>query len=79
MGSTGVNPTARRACGLTAFWASAMLRRFWVRCVKVEVKIELIGVVRWRYSAGSGWNAVVPSGADRPYGEFGEYDAVEAD
>lgn len=47
------------------------------RRVESEVMIELIGVLRQCYPAGSGWNLVVPSSTHRHNGGLVERNSVE--
>jgi hypothetical protein len=48
------------------------------RRVELEVVIELIGILRQCYPAGSGWNLVVPSSTHRRNGGLAERNAAQA-
>ena len=47
------------------------------RRVEVEVVIELIGILRQCYPAGSGWNLVVPPRTHRRNGGLAERNAAQ--
>ena len=49
------------------------------RRVELEVVIELIGIFRQCYPAGSGWNVVVSSRTHRRNGGLAERNAAQAD
>ena len=49
------------------------------RRVELEEVIELIGILRQCYPAGSGCNPVVPSGTHRRNGGLAECDAAQTD